>query len=66
MNNSLLAKIAGWGQFALNALTQVATTGLPTGVFGWVGLGASLLMAIGTHAASNTGGPVAASAQAAK
>jgi len=56
MNNSLLAKIAGWGQLAVQALTQFATLGVPTGVGGWAGLVASLAVAIGTHAASNTEG----------
>ena len=63
MNTSLLAKIAGWGQLALQVLVQVATVGVPQGVGGWAAIGISLLTAIATHAASNTGGPAASQAK---
>jgi hypothetical protein len=56
INTSLIGKIMGWGQFALTALGQVATAGLPATPIGWVSLFASLAMAIGTHAASSTDG----------
>lgn len=56
MNLSVIGKITGWGQFALQLLGQVATTGLPTGAFGWLGLLTSLATAVGIHAASSTDG----------
>lgn len=55
MNNGLLAKIGGWGQFALQLLSSVTQTGLPHGVFGWLSFAGSLLAAVGIHAASNSG-----------
>jgi hypothetical protein len=55
-STSLFAKIMGWGQFALNAIGQIGTTGIPTTIFGWVSLAASLAMAVGTHAAASTDG----------
>jgi hypothetical protein len=57
MNASLLAKIAGWGQLAMQVLVQVATVGIPQGLGGWAAVGISLLTAVATHAASNTAGP---------
>jgi hypothetical protein len=55
-NNTLLAKIAGWLQFALAAIGTAATTGLPHGALGWLGLLGSLATAIGVHNASNSPG----------
>lgn len=55
-NNTLLAKLAGWLQFALAAVGTAATTGLPSGALGWLTLIGSLASAIGIHAASNSPG----------
>lgn len=66
MNMSLLAKIAGWGQLAIQILTQVVTVGVPQGIGGWAAVGISLATAIATHAASNTGGSNTPATPAAK
>jgi hypothetical protein len=57
MKSHLLAKIMGWGQFALTTLGQLATSGgLPHGPVGWITLAGSLLAAGGIHASANTDG----------
>jgi len=56
MNASLVGKVTGWGQFALQLFSQVAAVGLPHNAIGWVGLAGSLAMAVGMHAASSTDG----------
>jgi len=56
MNNALIAKVMGWGQFALNSLGTVATVGIPTNPMAWISLIGSLIMAVGTHAAAATDG----------
>lgn len=56
INTSLIGKIMGWGQFALNALGTIATAGIPATPMGWVSILASLAMAVGTHAAASTDG----------
>lgn len=54
--NSNLAKIAGWGQFAVNTIGTLATSGLPANPLGWLQLLSSLVAAVGIHSASNTDG----------
>lgn len=60
MKSSTWAKLFGWGQFALQTLTQAgaafSSQGLPHGAFNWIGFGASLLTAVAVHGASNTDG----------
>lgn len=56
MNNSMVAKVAGWFQFLGQLGAQVATTGLPTNAVGWIAMAGSLAAAIGIHASSNTDG----------
>ena len=53
----ILAKIFGWTQFGVTAITQlVSAQGAPHGVFGWLTLLGSLAAAVGIHAASSTDG----------
>lgn len=55
MNTSVLGKIGGWAQFALQLFSTIAQGGLPHGIPGWVSFIGSLATAIGIHAASATG-----------
>jgi phosphotransferase system glucose/maltose/N-acetylglucosamine-specific IIC component len=57
-SKSTWAKIFGWAQFGLNTATTVATQpgAIPHGFAGWTGFLSSLLLAVGMHHASNTGG----------
>jgi hypothetical protein len=57
MQKSTWAKIAGWGQLAVEYINQVLQANgglLPTNKIGWLRLLGSLLLAGGIHHASNT------------
>lgn len=56
MKTSTWAKIAGWAQFALQSLGQVAQGGAPHGALSWIGLIGSLVTAVAIHGASSTDG----------
>ena len=53
---SVLAKIMGWGQFALQLVAGVSQGGAPHGWAGWLAYAGSLAAAIGIHAAAGTDG----------
>jgi hypothetical protein len=52
---NLLAKISGWAMFGLQLFQQVSAN-VPHGASAWIGTAASLMAAVGIHAASSTGG----------
>lgn len=57
MNRNTIAKLLGWGQFAVVYINQALSANggvLPTNRAGWLNLGGSLLLAGGVHQASNT------------
>lgn len=56
MKASVVAKIFGWVQFGLQAVGQVATAGMPHGVFSWIALLGSLATAVAVHGAAKTDG----------